>query len=415
MKHLNNIFKAIYHLLIVFLTCFLTFSTVSAATTPAEGQTVADSAAQAMDSVEVSLLTCQPHDEVYSLYGHTALRWHDTRQQGADLAFNYGVFDFSAPHFVTRFVFGITDYELGVYSYGLFRREYEYFGSMVTEQVLNLTNEEKLRLQAALADNLKPENRVYRYNYFYNNCTSKARDIIEQCLTAQLQYAEDTAEAVSWRQMVREMTANSPWAQFGNDFLLGIAADSKTTQRQRQFLPHRLMYDFDRAQIRRGDSLLPLVKERRIAVPAGVQLIQDGFPLSPSQCAWLLTAIATVLTALQWRRKKTFLAWDLLLMAAIGIMGLLLTLMLFSQHPTVRLNLQYILLNPLPWLFLWPVARRRQTAYWTITVMLAVLFLAGGLLQSYAEGIWSIGVAMLLQGCLHIYLKGKELNTKGKA
>ena len=74
------------------------------------------------DSVEVSLLTCSPHEEIYSLYGHTALRWHDLNK-GEDIAFNWGVFDFRKPFFIGRFVFGLTDYELGAYPYPLFRQE----------------------------------------------------------------------------------------------------------------------------------------------------------------------------------------------------------------------------------------------------------------------------------------------------
>ena len=90
-----------------------------------------------MDSVEVALLTCQPHDEIYSLYGHTAIRYHDMRKgKEVDVAFNYGVFDFKKPYFVLRFVFGLTDYELGVYPFNIFLKEYRHFGSMVTAAIL---------------------------------------------------------------------------------------------------------------------------------------------------------------------------------------------------------------------------------------------------------------------------------------
>ena len=91
-----------------------------------------------MDSVEVSLLTCSPHEEIYSLYGHTALRWHDLRS-GEDLAFNWGIFNFKKPYFVLRFVFGLTDYELGAIPMKYFMEEYRSVGSSVTEQVLDLT------------------------------------------------------------------------------------------------------------------------------------------------------------------------------------------------------------------------------------------------------------------------------------
>ena len=354
------------------------------------------------DSVDVSLLTCQPHDEVYSLYGHTAIRWHDMHQDGSDIAFNYGVFDFNRPHFVMRFVFGLTDYELGAYPYRLFLEEYRHFGSMVTEQVLNLTNEEKQRLHRALAENLMEQNKVYRYNYFYSNCTTKARDIIERCVNGDVVYAENKEYTPTYREMVHEMVRNNPWSRWGNDLLLGVKADMKTVRHQQEFLPQNLMYDFDRAQINANGIRRPLVKERRMAVPAGVQIIQSGFPLSPLACAAILAVIGLVVFIAEWRLKHSFLLWDILLMLATGTIGIVLTLMIFSQHPTVSLNLQILLFNPLPWFFLWPVIKGRGRSYWLTTGILTALFFLGALVQTYAEGIWSLALCLLFQTCIHL-------------
>jgi hypothetical protein len=304
--------------------------------------------------------------------------------------------------FVLRFVFGLTDYELGAYPYRYFVQEYRQFGSLVTEQVLNLTSEEKLRLQDALAENLKPENKIYRYNYFYNNCTTKARDVIEQCINGKIEYAEREEYTPSYRDMVHEMTRNNPWARFGNDILLGIKADKSTTQREQEFLPHHLMYDFDHAQIYENGQYRPLVKERRIAVPAGVQMVQTGFPLSPTVCFTILLAVGLIIFLIEWKKRCAFVVWDMLLMIVTGTIGIMLTLMIFSQHPTVSLNLQIILFNPLPWFFLWPVIRRRQTHYWQITAVLCVLFLIGAFFQSYAEGIWNLALCLQLQSILHM-------------
>ena len=395
MKHLKIIFNALKGVLI-------TLSIVSSIPVAAQEDLTP------IDSVEISLLTCQPHDEVYSLYGHTAIRYHDLRPGGFDLAFNYGVFDFKKPHFVARFVFGLTDYELGAYPYKYFLEEYRRFGSMVTEQVLNLTAEEKLILHEALAMNLRPENKIYRYNFFYSNCTTKARDIIENCINGKIEYAGREDYTPSYREMVHSMTRNNPWARFGNDLLLGIKADFKTDLRQQEFLPGNLLYDFDHAQIYSEGTYRPLIKERRIAVPAGVQIVQEGFPLTPLSCAAILLAIGLVIFFFEWRKKRVFIVWDVLLMLAVGAIGIVLTLMLFSQHPTVSLNLQIILLNPLPLLFLWPVIRRRQTRYWAISAILAVLFLIGSFFQSYAEGIHVLALCLLMQCYANLKIKAQK-------
>ena len=395
MKHLKIIFNALKGVL-------LTLILVSSAPVAAQEDI------PPMDSVEFSLLTCQPHDEVYSLYGHTAIRYHELRPGGLDWAFNYGVFDFKKPHFVARFVFGLTDYELGAYPYKYFVKEYRRFGSMVTEQVLNLTDEEKMALHDALAINLRPENKIYRYNYFYNNCTTKARDIIESCINGKVEYAGREDYTPSYRDIVHSMTRNNPWSRFGNDLLLGIKADWKTDLRQQEFLPGNLLYDFDHAQIYSNGSYRPLIKERRIAVPAGVQIIESGFPLTPLACAAILLAVGIVIFFFEWRKKRAFVLWDVLLMITTGTIGIVLTLMLFSQHPTVSLNLQIILCNPLPWLFLWPVIRGRETRYWKITAILAVLFLIGSFFQCYAEGIHVLALCLLMQCYANMKIKAQK-------
>jgi hypothetical protein len=396
-KHLKTVFNALRWGFLTFITGF---------SAPVAAQD--DSTLLAMDSVEISLLTCQPHDEVYSLYGHTAIRYHDFHKKGkVDAAFNYGVFNFHAPHFVARFVFGLTDYELGAFPYHLFQAEYRHFGSMVTEQVLNLTAQEKYQLRQALSENLRPENCVYRYNYFYNNCTTKARDIIERCINGKVEYAEREDYTPTYREMIHEMTQHNPWSRFGNDLLLGIKADQPTTLRQQEFLPQNLMYDFDRARINDNGTRRPLVKERRVSVPPGVQMHESGFPLSPLVCFSILLVIGIIIFLIEWKMQSIFIVWDVLLMLATGIIGIVLTLMLFSQHPTVSLNLQIILFNPLPWLFLWPVIRKKKTIYWHLTAILSILFLIGALFQSYAEGIWSLALCLLLQCCLHLWHKTK--------
>ena len=257
----------------------------------------------------------------------------------------------------------------------------------------------------ALGENLRPENRVYRYNYFYNNCTTKARDVIEQCINGKVEYAEREDYSPTYRDMVHDMTERNPWSRFGNDLLLGIKADQPTNLRQQEFLPHNLMYDFDRAQIYVDGTYRPLVKERRVGVPPGVQMHEPGFPLSPMMCFIILLAVGLVIFLIEWKLQRIFIMWEVLLMLVTGIIGIVLTLMLFSQHPTVSLNLQIILFNPLPFFFLWPVIRGKKTYYWHLTAILSILFLIGGLFQSYAEGIWNLALCLLLQCCLHLWRK----------
>ena len=388
MKQKNNIFRNSITAILVSLTIG-TVPIVRISAQPAQkGQS------PVCDSVEVSLLTCSPHEEIYSLYGHTALRWHDL-SKGEDIAFNWGVFDFKKPHFVLRFVFGLTDYELGGYPYPLFRQEYKHWGSGITEQVLNLTPEEKATLKQALVENLKPENKVYRYNYFYDNCSMRPRDLIERCIAGKVEYAPREDYQPTYREMVHSCVRNHPWAAFGNDMLLGLKADLKTDLRQQEFLPENLMYDFDRATIYADGEYRPLVKERRIALPAGVQVIEEDFPLTPTQCAWVLLVVSLGIALIEW--KKRYKWWDALLMLIQGLAGCVLFVMIFSQHPTTSLNLQLLLLNPLP-LFFIPSVLKGKTKRWRIVLLgMIVLFAIGRIFQVYAEGMMIVALSLLLR------------------
>ncbi len=384
MKHLKSIFRTLCLLAAVLLV-----------STDVKAQN--DAVTAYYDSVEVSLLTCQPHEEIYSLYGHTALRYHDLKRN-EDWAFNYGIFNFHAPHFVLRFVFGLTDYELGVIPTDIFKQEYRGFGSQVTEQVLNLTNEEKHAIHKALYENYRPENRVYRYNYFYDNCTTRARDMVERNINGQVRYQDNPDYEPTYREMVRECTMAHPWATWGNDFLLGIKADLKTDQRQQEFLPNNLLHDFARAQIIRTDGrYVPLVKETRQIVPSGVQIVEQDFPLTPTECAIILLIISLLVFAYEWKKRRTLKWWDILLMTMQGLMGLVLFVMIFSQHPTTSINLQILLFNPLPLFYIYNMYRRKKTHYWNLLVCMVLLFYIGGIWQDYAEGLEIVALCLLIR------------------
>lgn len=298
-----------------------------------------------MDSVEVSLLTCEPGTETWSQYGHTAVRWHDKQRGGMDVAINYGVFTPDAPYFVLRFILGLTDYQLGVVPFELFCAQYEYEKRAVCEQVLDLDNADKEAIFSALQVNMRPENVVYRYNYFYDNCTTRARDLLVSHLHGQVSYpAARPAGDDSFRRMIHEWNAQTPWTQTGEDILLGVKADGATTKAQQQFLPDHLRSDFARATYRGK----PLVRETRDVIRVVRDETTPAFSLTPMALALGLLVLSLIVWAVEWRKQRIFWGWDLLLMVPAGCVGLILTMMIFSQHPCVSLNLLILIFNPLP-------------------------------------------------------------------
>ena len=368
-----------------------------------QGQAAREVGTEYYDSVEIGVITCSPHEEVYSLYGHAALRVHDLHT-GEDLAFNYGVFNYAQDYFILRFVFGKTDYELGIAPFKEFCKYYQHWGSQVSELVLNLTAQEKRDLVRALAINYLPENRVYRYNLFFDNCSTHPRNIIERNVQGRIAYPVQKDKGSSFRSMLHDHTALHPWAAMGSDLLLGVRADLPTTQREQHFLPENLERDFAQAQIYNPDGTVrPMVKTRRIAVKPGIQIVEKEFPVSPTTCAVILLVVSMVIFALEWQRKRTMVWWDVALLLPTGLAGIIVVLMFFSEHPTTSTNLQVLLLNPVHLFYLPAIVRRkRNTRYWMILPILVLLFFAGGYWQQYAEGMYFLALCLLLRTCSHL-------------
>lgn len=338
-------------------------------------------AQQKGDSLRVSLLTCSPGPEVYQLYGHTALRVRDLRNN-QDFVFNYGVFDFNTPHFTWRFVLGECDYEVMAYPFDFFLEEYRHRGSSVVEQVLALTDDEALRIVCNLVVNARPENKTYRYNFLLNNCTTKARDMVEQSVKGRVVYAE-AVEHSTYRQLLHRYTHDHPWAEQGNDLLLGAACDTVLTDRAMQFLPELLMTYFADAQI--ADSLdirRPLVAETvellpLVQLPASEDDIWDT--LTPTLIGWLALGVALLIFLLEYVTHRMWWCVDAVLMTAQGVAGLLIGFMFFfSQHPTVDTNWQLWLFNPMPlacmpWVVIWAF-KHKNCLYHYLNMLVLTLF-----------------------------------------
>lgn len=361
------------------------------------------------DSIEISLLTCAPGQEVYSLYGHTAIRYND-KKKGIDIAINYGMFSFKAPFFILRFIFGLTDYEMGIIPFDAFCEEYRYENRSVTQQVLNLTAKEKKEIIKAIEKNYLPENRVYRYNYFYDNCTTRARNILLDNIDGEVCYPSKKESYPSFRDLIHSFNDNDPWARFGNDILLGAKADRKTNLNEYQFLPYNLMYDFEKATIKDKNGITrPLILSQHDVVKCQTSINNEkGFPLRPSTCAWIFLGCIIITTIIEICFKKNFWLFDALLIFIYGCIGLILLMMFFSKHPTTSTNLQIFLFNPLSLFYIYNIVKRNRTnRLWYYLSGSIACFFIGGLFQDYAEGTYILALSLLIR-CIYNIIRKKN-------
>ena len=285
-------------------------------------------------NLEVSLLTCSPGDELYSAFGHTAIRVND-------MVFNYGMFNFNTEGFYIKFVSGETDYELGVEMMQGFERQYERRNRSVIEQKLNLTNEEKAALFNALIENTRPENKTYRYNFVFDNCATRPRVKIEECLKGAIKY-DVKEENESYRKLIEKYVGEDSWIKFGIDILIGAEADKTASFFDRLFLPDELMNAFATARRDNGERLVSETEE--IVSQDKDEDDDEDNGVTPLAVAVIAMTIISIASLLFPRKLK---ALDFILFLATGLLGVVITfLCFFSLHPLVGENYNLLWLNP---------------------------------------------------------------------
>ncbi len=371
------------------------------------------------DSIRISLLTCASGGEIYSLFGHTAIRYENFTR-GIDAVFNYGMFNFNTPNFIFRFALGETDYQLGVTDYERFAAEYDYFGRDVWQQTLNLSQEEKTRLVNLLQENYLPENRVYRYNFFYDNCATRPRDLIEKAINGSLEYADnmtDTQTGITFRDLLHRYTEGHPWSRFGIDLCIGSQADKPINRRLMMFIPFYVQEFFNKAQIAdTTGQVRPLVAadEKVVATGSTAADHQSG-GITPMQASLLLFIIVTTATIYGIRKGKTLWGVDLILFLVAGLAGCVLAfLVLFSQHPAVSPNYLLFVFHPLHLLclpcMLNKVRKKKLSQYMLGNFIVLTLFIGLWAIipQEFDLAVLPLALCLLIRSASNLILSYKR-------
>ena len=341
---------------------------------------------QLNDSAKISLMTVSPWTgAIYSLYGHTVLRVEDD-STGIDLAFNYGYFDSSQPNFMYHFIKGETDYVLGVTSYEDFLAENQMKGLEVVQQELNLTVLEKQQLWEDLYINSLPENRKYRYNFLFDNCATRPRDIVEKVINKPVIYPATNSNQ-TFRDLIHECVNEFKWMKFGIDLMIGSDADNYITDREKMFLPSYLMHAFADAEVHKQDTTnSSLVKYTDTILKSENKEVARGewMSINPGAIAFALLIITVLISFLQFKvnNEKTVRIYDTVLFSIAGIAGIVVSfLVFFSEHPTVNTNWNIVWLHFIHLVFavLFWVKSLEKVVYYYHFINFAVLslFLVG--------------------------------------
>ncbi len=277
-------------------------------------------------SLHISLLTCSPGAELYSIFGHSALRVVDN-STGTDIVYNYGTFDFNDPQFYSKFVRGKLLYYLTQENFSDFRYDYMMESRGIIEQQLNLSCKEKKQFQEALFINLQGDNKFYKYDFLFDNCTTRLRDLAKSSTDSGFNTSNILpGEKTSFRNLIHYYLNKSKmyWSKLGIDLLLGSKPDRQITNEEAMFLPDYLEKGFD--YTRSGNN--PLVTEKQTILSANPLAISVKTILSPQPAFYILLLIFLAASFLKTKWAKAFLRiGDFILFLTTGLLGVLMVFM----------------------------------------------------------------------------------------
>jgi hypothetical protein len=301
---------------------------------------------QSSDDTTAYLLTCGPGTETYSVYGHSALRIV-IAEKHIDTVYNWGVFDFNAPNFVWKFASGRLDYMVVGESLKGFLGSYFFEQRYVYSQRINIDASEMRILIGLINENMKPENAKYRYDFFYDDCTTRIRDLLEKSIGERLKYPpEEKDKNPTFRDMVGKYQNPYPWYKFGVDLIMGSTADKKTSSRDRMFLPIDMKEELSKTVVRRSEKMIPLLQNPIVLVDFETPVVKKMFLVSPSVVFTLVIILVLILTAKTKNRKKIKIMDIIIYSVFSALSALMIFFNFFTDHQQMRLNLNIIWLNP---------------------------------------------------------------------
>lgn len=310
---------------------------------------------------EVSVITFGPGTSLNDAFGHNAFRIKDNSQQ-IDLVYGYGEYDFDAPNFYLKFARGKLNYLISRHRFRDVFYHYKKYNRRIDEQVLNLSFEEKQRLFDFLENNYKPENRRYLYDFFYDNCATRIRDVSNTASNGKIEYKlPEDFEQKTFRGLIYEHVNRNSWGSLGIDIALGSVIDREVAPYEYMFLPKYIHSFFDSATIHNSDAL---VKSASTLYESKEENASGFSPISPLV---ILSLIALVILYITYKNHKSNSRskWlDTVIFGITSLIGILLLLLWFAtDHTTTGYNYNLLWAFPLNLLLLFQL-RKDKVKNW---------------------------------------------------
>jgi hypothetical protein len=362
------------------------------------------------ETAEVSILTMGPGSVLNDSFGHSAFRVKDSKQN-IDVVYNYGVYDFDTPNFYLKFAQGKLLYTLARNNFTPFYDYYSKQNRWIKEQVLNLNPSEKQDIFNFLQNNFKPENREYKYDFFFNNCATKMRDVLSTILKGKISYQGDLdSDPYTFRELIQKNVDWNSWGSFGMDIAIGAVVDRKATAWEHQFLPEYVFKGADKANLNRGQESTDLVKNTLDLFENSPKKIKTNFFTSPLFIMGLLAFIILGITYKDFKNNTRNRWLDVSIYSITGVIGLLLLFLWFAtDHSTTHNNYNLLWAFPLSLFFVFAISKEntkswlnRYVVFQILMIVLMTIHWITGV-QVFTYGLIPLLIALLVRYLYLVY------------
>ena len=361
------------------------------------------------NSTQVSVITIGPYEkELYSAFGHSGIRFWDP-SNGIDYFYNYGIFDFDQPNFYLNFLHGKLLYKVGKYNYKSAEAFYKSQNRFIKEQILDIDDNDKMLLFKYLEENVQPENSSYLYNYIFNNCATKIRDVLFSVFQERVEFKSE-GEGMSFRSLMDLYLKKNEWGDLGIDICLGSSIDVEASNLDQMYLPD---YLFTGLEIATLDNK-KLVNETLTYIPDYNEYNQSIF--SPKLIFIIVLLISIYISFRQIKYGLKYKYFDLILFCGSGLIGLLIIYLWgFTDHLSKN-NFNILWASPinfiLPFLFSRETHKKWFIIYviFYIAVLISLLILWNFIPQNLNQNVLIITLSMILRLASNIiYINRNEI------
>ena len=304
--------------------------------------TVAFSQKNIPNNTQISVLTIGPGNNLNDAFGHSGIR---LKTSYSDIVYDFGRYNFEDPNFYLNFARGKLNYLQGKANYNNLVNFYKQQNRSIKEQILNLSAEEKQSVYTFLETNYAKNQGAYLYDFFYDNCATKIRDVIENATNGNIDYQlPDNYEDKTFRTLIQNELHPNTWGSLGIDIALGAIIDRTATPREHMFLPKNIHAFYSKATINNRQ----LVSNSKTIINSDTKFKNGTFLLSPIFVLSLIAILIIYITFNDHKKQRRTKGLDAFIQLILGVIGILLTLLWFgTDHTATGYNYNLLWAFPL--------------------------------------------------------------------